>query len=426
VELTDVLQRLGLEKDREAIEPGWAEALAGLPSGALPFLEPAFIEEGCAYSGFTPEIVAQAVRAAARIEADPALRALAWHARCRMYSGGKPINAWPLPTQALGEDAGMFYLLVLLSNWPQVRALHRAHGIPADVVADTLGYVLSRINSYRGRKGAYGLEAHGVGWVRHHLSGEIYRLGRLQFVPTKFPPVCAAYRHRRNGLVAALAAEGIEFRADGQKNGAGGVTEREGVWKSALVVRADVVVGNPIDPVAGKALREVVALPTAEWEESLKPGDPILETHIPGTDPLTPERCAESIHRAAEFFPRHFPENPAPRAFICGSWLMDPQLEPYLRPDSNIVNFLRQFYLYPVDCDGWSGLRTAFKIDLPHDATYAALDLAHLPQDNSLRRGMVAHIRAGGRWRAGGGFILIADLPWGRQPYRRAARPWSP
>jgi len=163
-----------------------------------------------------------------------------------------------------------------------------------------------------------------------------------------------------------------------------------------------------------------VTLRRTEWRAALKPGDPTLEMHIPAGDPLTPDACAASVARAVEFFPRHFPENPAAKAVKCTTWLLDAQFEDWLGPESNIVRFQREFYLYSISGDAWSAFRFVFDLDRDFGARGPG-DISGLPRKTRLQRALIDHVADGGRWRSAGGFVLMEDLPWGRQAYRRAA-----
>src|SRR4029077_1327840 len=79
-------------------------------------------------------------------------------------------------------------------------------------------------------------------------------------------------------------------------------------------------------------------------DDAFREGDPALGIHIPESGPVTPEACDDSLEEAARLFPRHFPETPT-RLGICISWLLDPQLNDYLEPDSNVLRFQRRFTL---------------------------------------------------------------------------------
>lgn len=136
-----------------------------------------------------------------------------------------------------------------------------------------------------------------------------------------------------------------------------------------------------------------------------------LNTHIPATGPLDPAACDESFDRARTFFARHFPEEPA-AFFTCSSWLLDPQLAEYLPASSNLVRFQRRFRLLPRDPTHDSRSDEAilrFVFDRPADGRGAAPEvLDELPQDTTLHRSYVAHLRSGGHWYSRTGWIPVS------------------
>lgn len=125
----------------------------------------------------------------------------------------------------------------------------------------------------------------------------------------------------------------------------------------------------------------------------------VLNVHVPPFGPVDADACDESLALARAFFPRHFPEEPV-TFFILHSWLMDNQLASYLPESSNIVRFQRRFELVHT-----SELETSDNFILNYvfhrendepDISPALLDT--LPQDTTLQRAFVAHLRSGRHW----------------------------
>jgi hypothetical protein len=128
-------------------------------------------------------------------------------------------------------------------------------------------------------------------------------------------------------------------------------------------------------------------------------GDWALGVHIP-EGRLTPESCDASFAQARSFFPRHFPEEPY-RYATCVSWVLDPQLAEYLSPDTNIVRFARRFTLLPAG----EGNDNATIVEFVFRRKLSELD--SLPQQTTLQRAIVAHIRAGRAWRFRTGWLEL-------------------
>lgn len=126
-----------------------------------------------------------------------------------------------------------------------------------------------------------------------------------------------------------------------------------------------------------------------------------LSIHIPDfMGPMGYDACTESIRQAADFFPTHFPDWPVRVAF-CDSWLLDPQLKEFLRPDSNIIRFQDRFTL--AGGETWDATESVLQFVFGRKLA----DLDSLQPVSSLERGIVNHIRAGRTFSARRGWFLL-------------------
>lgn len=119
---------------------------------------------------------------------------------------------------------------------------------------------------------------------------------------------------------------------------------------------------------------------------------PSVSVHIPESGPLTEAACDDAFARAAAFFATCFPEA-GYRTAVCHSWLLDEQLRAYLPEDSNILRFARRFRPVPTEDrepDDAQVLDLVFHRRSP--------DPDALPQDSTLQRAIVAHLKAGRHW----------------------------
>lgn len=69
---------------------------------------------------------------------------------------------------------------------------------------------------------------------------------------------------------------------------------------------------------------------------------PVLNMHIPEGEPLTPEKCRESIEGAKAFFREYFSEYRYD-GFVCFSWLLDPNNQLFMNENGNIRKFPELF-----------------------------------------------------------------------------------
>lgn len=404
-----VAAELGLAPAAVVWAAGWDASEACYPSPLPEVLTELRFAAVCQRTGVSTELREVLLGALPKLTADARLCHLLWHLYRRLFvTPGmlqEDLAAWPpLPATAMPQ-AELFPAFAYLAGVPDLEARYRARGIPPEVLVATLSDLELWIREHRARTGRWGLS--NLRWLTNHFSGKLFRLGRLQFQfgTSRYP--YHAWRQGGSGRVQLLADSALRFSADGLNAG----TAADLPLTAPYRLEPAAVHGLPIDP-RGHALPQPVALPLAEWSRALEPDDPVLNLHIPAGSPMDADQCGDSFRQAASFYPTCFPEVSV-RAYVCGSWLLDPQLEAALPPESNIVRFLREVYLFPLpDASGRQTLERVFGS--------AEIDLASAPRNTSLRRAVLEHLERGGTWRAGGCVLFPADVPfWGQHVYRR-------
>lgn len=131
----------------------------------------------------------------------------------------------------------------------------------------------------------------------------------------------------------------------------------------------------------------------------LSEGCNILDVHIPNSAPLSPEKCRQSIEMAKAFYAKYFPEFEY-HHIVTTTWLLDPTLEQFVGPQSNIVNFRKMFTLIETH-ETYSAIRYVFKWDTT---------LENLPNavcTSSLAEKMKKYVLDGGKLYACSGVINI-------------------
>ncbi|GMV82691.1 MAG: hypothetical protein AMXMBFR7_38750 [Planctomycetota bacterium] len=410
----EVFEALGLGAEFEPWKASWASSQATYPARReIPWLTEAWVAEACAALKMPADAAEAFQLGRAWLAQHPAARRLAWHGHDLLFHAPadtlQASGRWGVLPESLGDGARMFQGLVLLSGHRIVRQRHAARGIPETITLDTLSDLELWTREYKRQTGHWGCRQ--FGWLRHHFTCDLFKLGRLQFNfhPCRFH--VHVLRHTPTGRVVALAEDGQRFRADGQYWNADR-TEAEDFWTSRFECDGRFIRGNRIDP-AGFAVREPVELPVDEYRKEFGWGDHALGIHIAASGPMDHAACGDSMRQACDFFPRHFPEYRV-RGFCCSSWLLDAQFEAHLAPESNIVRFLREYYLLPLP-----GANDEQHFERVFDGPVTDPDRA--PQNSSLQKAMIRHVKQGGRWRGMGCFYLPEDLNWGQQVYRRGA-----
>lgn len=135
--------------------------------------------------------------------------------------------------------------------------------------------------------------------------------------------------------------------------------------------------------------------------ESIERGDPVLSVHIPDyCGPFDPDSCDESFELAKSFFLMHFSGEKL-HIVTCHSWLLDRQLAEYLVPYSNILAFQCRFSIThrggPPDDEEF--FQSVFQLPLT--------EIDRVPQETSLQRAIVQHIRDGNHWYGGAGWCRL-------------------
>ena len=395
----------------------WEQSARAREDAAAGWLGDGSLGTACSEIGLLPETTESCLSDAQAIRSSPALLALAWHCYWIVFHSGRDllpsIDIWPMPNLLSGGATprlpAFFHAVVLLSGAELVFEKNRARGVPDAVTSRTLRDMDLWIHECRLRTGRPGLLE--LRWLVYHFGGRLFELGRLHFDMRENDVGFHALRHvaagAKYGSIVILAEHGGRFRDDGQFADADR-RQAEASWTADFSEDAESFRGCPVRP-DGSVMRAVDSYPKSQWQQIMSPRSPVLGVHIPSAGPfhgpMSPEACEESFREAVPFFRAHFPEHRF-RGFTCKSWLLDRQLARYLPASSNIVLFQRRFHLAPLQAaTDAQTLERIFGIDardLP-----AVFDWAGAPQDTSLRKIIVRHAMAGGRWRIGGGIIPV-------------------
>lgn len=367
--------------------------------GAVDFLRPGYVEWACAAVRLPEPIASALIEGAAAIRENGESAGLARRFHRELFIDKTARGETNGRLLASGERAGMLAALVYLGGLPQTIAYYEAKRLPEAVLVDTLDDMAIWMRHYYNERGEWGLGQ--VSWLIRHLSGELFRLGRLQFAFMPYNKPFKAFRHRATGRVAALSEAGVRYRADGKADGTNGVFDPATGWTSELTMEGSTYTGHPVRP-DGTAARLPITLSAAEWELVLERGDTVLDVHIPEGAKMSHALCRDSYGQALAFAADYFPERPF-RAFVCSSWLLAPQFPLLLPPDSNIVRFRGDYSVTPGKDDERQTLERVFGFG----ATLA--DLPGFPRDTSLRRAVYDHLAAGHPIHGASGFLLKDD-----------------
>jgi len=371
------------------------------------FLDAREIARNCAEASLGQAATQTLLDLARRISADPELCSLSSAVHHTVYETREDYTtAISRADAAFGAEADLLHALLVLDSMRLVREKQQARGVPGEIGrAVNQRHAVAWLNDAVATRGHVGISDWIPGWMRTIGSGELYRLGRLEFILREWDYPFRVYANSQAHEVIMLAEAGQGFTPDGYLVG-------KTTWTSTLIETANAVIGIPISP-RGHALPQSVYLSRSEWHVVLGQGDPVLDMHVPGEGALTLDSLRNALTQAESFFDQYYPERPFV-AYACDSWLFSPQIEAMLPPESNILRWQYEGYLFPADDDEGSFLLFTFGS--------TTIDLATAPQDTRLRRAIIAYLAGGGELRGGRYLLLHSDVSrFGAQPYRQAS-----
>ena len=405
-----VLTKLEISDSLEILKPFWKQSLESYAPIEILTNESALrdIAEDC---GLTENEILKSINCAKIISESEDLSFIFHHIFRLIFETpeyeNKNFNNFPMIPQ-LGEKAGVFYLLIVLTISCEIRNFYKDKNIPEEISKETLHDVKININRYaRANNGNTGIMPGVLGWFKTHNTRTLYRIGRLQFHYKEFGDDVVVYRNKKNNEIVVLSKANINYT----KNGFWAVDGKEDKlpdnWISGFEDNEKNVTGNPINP-NGQAEKKCITLDKENWELELSKGRGVLDIHIPEGGGMTVESCILSMKESLNFFKEYFPEF-KPVAFVCRSWIFSPQYDEIYRSDANFVLFQKEVFLFPVWSSGKEGLFFVFDTE---DIDYDSVETR-----SSLQRAMVSHLKGGGVLRAGGMIYLCKDIEFIGQRY---------
>lgn len=311
----------------------------------------------------------------------------------------------PRVTEKLGEADTYFYLLAHMSALPHTEQHYLRRGMDLAIFDDTMSDIRTWVIHCREVYGRWFFNQ--LPWITHHLSLALFRLGRMQYMLNTFDYGVTALRNKASGEIVLLADPEVPLRADGYAYGAGDLPVTGDPWQPVFEETEAGWRGHLVMPL-GYALPDPGVYPRSDWELALKKGDTVLDMHIPRRDRFTMIDCQDSLRQAFAFFPRYYPEQPF-KAGFCHTWFFSPQLQKIAAPESNIVRFQREFYLYP-----FVGKLAFLWLYVFGEGVK---DRASAPSRTTLQRAVLDWIDRGGEIFDLSGVMFHGPEEWGTQPY---------
>jgi ABC-type polysaccharide/polyol phosphate transport system ATPase subunit len=218
------------------------------------------------------------------------------------------------------------------------------------------------------RDRTHGITMEILKWSQRYLTGDLARIGSVQYEIAPFSGEVRAYREPSSRNLSVVALDGRAIDRD----------------------------GNLTDQT-----------PTHEgWELAVEPGSPMLELHFPENARITLTGVVKSLKDAFDFYARWKPEA-KPLGVFGTSWELDPQISALLPRNLGLHAIQQGGRLYPCKSSEKNVIRRLFGLEVTR------ADLPSLPRDrlNSLQCAIVDLLKdpdaaLGGR----GAFFLREDF----------------
>jgi len=389
--LEELMKAVNCEKYPERWETLFEEVMLDYDQNGCPLTDPAYYdrlaEEYGVFVNYR-EVYHKAALATAKNEALSRLLLLLVKAlldREHIFDDLKQFKAPVSPSGAHDIAYDMLTGLAICALIPYSYAILKKRGLPEDVILDTIRTPEKGIPEYRKRNG--GADGyHLLEWFQRSIEGRIFRIKRLEIEMTTFKTRAAVFR-RQNGETVALA-DGLMLHRDGFALGSKHYEDETGAFLGELTETEESFCGYPYRE-NGYVSPERITLDKSEWTRVLSVGDPVVSLHIPADGNLSPEKVDETLEATKEFLKAYYPDF-SYRAFYCGSWLLDPQLEAMVGSEANIAKFGNRFHRLTAKSGGNAVFGFVFLKPNP-----AEVDLASLPENSRLERALKTHYLAG-------------------------------
>ena len=320
---------------------------------------------------------------------------------------------FPSPTSIFGRNAGIFQLMVAMSALPLVERKYAQMKLPEKYFLGLAGWIGGTMHIYAAAHDGYpGHTLRQSYWLRHSVDCELFRIGRLEFLPRpwndEFP---AVYRERNTGRLAVLCRDGWAFDAEGRRIDP---KAEKPAFTARLHFGKGQITGTQVTPYGKPVCDHEITLDLKEWIPLCAPWDPCVTVHIPAGGGMTLEALRDSFAEAKQFYRKYF--DMEIKVFTCGSWILDPDLEKEL-PDSNFAVLQRNVYLSPSSPPAPNGLFGTFFV-------YGTdCDPRSRPRTTSLHHALCRILDRGGKLCSGRMFLPADEVEYfGTECYRKNYR----
>jgi hypothetical protein len=298
-----------------------------------------------------------------------------------------------------------FQLIVVLSLIPLARNSFEERNIDEEHMLFNVRHLKGYIKLKDESKGIYGINLYG--WALYLSSFGLIHLSTLHFMHHVYQDPFVFYREKTTRKVIAFAKANLNVRKDGQFNGVNGIDD---LWFKTTFIETDHSVSGYVVNPMGLITNQMIDIDLSQYTCILKPGDMVIDFHIPSKSDYQVEAFKSSLLQAIDFFKQYFKEYDY-KAFWCVSWLYSPQLPKLIKnPESRLLSISNQGYILPAT-PGIESLNTfVFGSDRP--------DYKTVTPKTSLQKSVIEYVNEKRSINAGCWIYMIDDVEqFGQTPY---------
>lgn len=231
----------------------------------------------------------------------------------------------------------LFYLLVVIAKLEDLKSFYNENNIPENIYYDTLSDISTWVNNHKNKTGDIGISQ--FNWLYNHISGKLFKIGRLQYMKIPFKGDVMLFRQVSTGYPLLLSYGDIKYDFLGNK------TENNEDFTSTFIESDITITANPIRE--GKCQRDPITINKCDYTLEIKKDTPLLDMHIQEGENLDISKCIDSMKEAIRFYYKYF-NGEVIKGFTCTSWLLNSNFKEILPENSNIRKFSSMFYNYPI------------------------------------------------------------------------------
>ncbi len=395
----EFIEALGVAEMPALFGARYAETMAEYETKGVPYLADAFVEELQSTYGIFRQKYAYVKLALERVRNNDFLArySLLLHHMLvdNNHAGEIYLKEFPVGDGTAPADFEMAAFFSELAFAEDVASYHRAHGLPEDLIRDTLNDLFEEpilvCNDCFGRDGAH---PRCFAWNQIYLNYRIIRVGVLNFeLRHRFTSAVTVLKNGKGECAILATDKGIA--AGGQIAGSAGYPDA--AFHASVTETDTYYEGYAADLQNAVYADTPTRYDKREWQVALKAEDDIINVHIPSHVPLTKENTQASYARAWEVLRACYPEYD-PKCIACFSWLLDPQLKQFLKPGSNLIAFQDKYMRFAMKAVGTDVYSFLFKRPVEKNED--------LCEDTSLQRAVKAHYLGGKYIYAQGGVFF--------------------